>query len=92
MICGIDVYHVGTGGGAKKSVAGFIASLDSQLTKWHSRICMQASKQELVDMLQVCLTSAINAYHKVINALCIFQMLNFFLLIHQNDNNIMLLV
>ncbi|TGZ48140.1 piwi-like protein Ago3 [Temnothorax longispinosus] len=64
MICGIDVYHAGTGGGARKSVAGFIASLDAQLTKWHSRICMQASKQELVDMLQVCLTSAINAYHK----------------------------
>lgn len=66
MVCGIDVYHAGVGGGAKKSVAGFVASLDSQLTKWHSRICMQASKQELVDMLQVCLTSAINAYQKVI--------------------------
>ncbi|XP_018372440.1 PREDICTED: piwi-like protein 1 [Trachymyrmex cornetzi] len=64
MICGIDVYHAGVGGGSRKSVAGFIASLDSQLTKWHSRICMQASKQELVDMLQVCLTSAINAFHK----------------------------
>jgi len=48
----------------KKSVAGFIASLDSQLTKWHSRICMQASKQELVDMLQVCFTSGISAYCK----------------------------
>lgn len=67
MVCGIDVYHAGVGGGAKRSVAGFVASLDSQLTKWHSRICMQASKQELVDMLQVCLISAINAYQKVIN-------------------------
>ncbi|KAG5322548.1 AGO3 protein, partial [Pseudoatta argentina] len=64
MICGIDVYHAGVGGGSRKSVAGFIASLDTQLTKWHSRICMQASKQELVDMLQVCLTSAINAFYK----------------------------
>ncbi|GAB1865325.1 Piwi-like protein 1 [Camponotus japonicus] len=64
MVCGIDVYHAGVGGGAKKSVAGFVASLDTQLSKWHSRICMQASKQELVDMLQVCLTSAINAYQK----------------------------
>lgn len=69
MVCGIDVYHVGPGGGAKRSVAGFIASLDSQLTKWHSRICMQASKQELVDMLQVCFISAINAYQKVINVI-----------------------
>ncbi|XP_018059690.1 PREDICTED: protein argonaute-3 [Atta colombica] len=64
MICGIDVYHAGVGGGSRKSVAGFIASLDTRLTKWHSRIYMQASKQELVDMLQVCLTSAINAFHK----------------------------
>ncbi|XP_029162775.1 piwi-like protein Ago3 [Nylanderia fulva] len=64
MVCGIDVYHAGVGGGAKKSVAGFVASLDSQLTTWHSRVCMQASKQELVDMLQVCLASAIAAYHK----------------------------
>ncbi|XP_018396706.1 PREDICTED: piwi-like protein 1 [Cyphomyrmex costatus] len=64
MVCGIDVYHVGVGGGGRKSVAGFIASLDNQLTKWHSRICMQASRQELVDMLQVCLTSAINAFYK----------------------------
>lgn len=68
MVCGIDVYHAGAGAGPKKSVAGFVASLDAQLTMWHSRICMQASKQELVDMLQVCFTSAINAYHKVINA------------------------
>lgn len=67
MVCGIDVYHSGVGGGAKKSVAGFVASLDTQLTKWHSRVCMQASKQELVDMLQVCLASAITAFQKVIN-------------------------
>jgi len=64
IVCGIDVYHAGIGRGAKRSVAGFVANLDFQLTKWHSRICMQASKQELVDMLQVCLTSAINAYQK----------------------------
>jgi aubergine len=76
MICGIDVYHSGIGAGARKSVAGFVASLDPQMTKWHSRICMQASNQELVDMLQVCLTSAINAYYEVMNALCIFQMLD----------------
>lgn len=65
MICGIDVFHSGTGGVVKKSVAGFIASLDAQMTKWHSRICIQANRQELVDMLQICLTSAVNAYYKV---------------------------
>lgn len=65
MVCGIDVYHSAVGGG--RSVAGFVSSLDPQLTKWHSKICMQSSKQELVDMLQVCLISAINAFQKVIN-------------------------
>jgi len=63
MVCGVDVYHAATGGG--KSVAGFVSSLDVALTKWHSKICMQTSKQELVDMLQVCLISAINAFQKV---------------------------
>ncbi|EZA53661.1 hypothetical protein DMN91_008315 [Ooceraea biroi] len=64
MVCGIDVYHAGVGTGLKKSVAGFVASLDTQLTKWHSRVCIQASRQELVDMLQMCLVAAINAFHK----------------------------
>ncbi|XP_012234676.1 piwi-like protein Ago3 [Linepithema humile] len=62
MVCGIDVYHAGFGSG--KSVAGFVSSLDAQLTKWHSKICMQSSKQELVDMLQVCFISAIEAFQR----------------------------
>lgn len=65
MVCGIDVYHSGVGSSAKRSVAGFVASLDAPLTKWHSKICMQSPKQELVDMLQLCLISAVNAYRKV---------------------------
>ncbi|EFN87544.1 piwi-like protein Ago3 [Harpegnathos saltator] len=64
MVCGIDVYHSGVGSGSKQSVAGFVASLDVQLTKWHSKVCMQASKQELTDMLQMCLVSAVNAYRR----------------------------
>jgi len=65
MVCGIDVYHAGVGGG--KSVAGFVSSLDAALTKWHSKIYMQSSRQELMDMLQVCLISAVSAFQKVIN-------------------------
>lgn len=74
MVCGIDVYHAGVGSVAKPSVAGFVASLDAQMSKWHSKVCMQASRQELMDMLQVCLMSAINAYRKVISVSRIFQM------------------
>lgn len=65
MICGIDVYHAGTGEGVRASVAGFVASLDRLATKWFSKVCMQGPHQELVDLLQVCLLSAINAYYKV---------------------------
>lgn len=78
MVCGIDVYHAGLGTGVKRSVAGFVASLNAQLTKWHSRVSMQTSGQELVDVLQMCLVSAVNAYHKVIENLyliCIYRCL-----------------
>ncbi|XP_076226679.1 argonaute 3 isoform X2 [Nomia melanderi] len=64
MICGIDVYHGGTSQSTRGSVAGFVASLDKLLTTWHSKICLQSRHQELVDMLQICLISALKAYYK----------------------------
>nr|XP_034178827.1 piwi-like protein 1 [Osmia lignaria] len=64
MICGIDVYHAGIGQSTKGSVAGFVASLDKLLTTWHSKICLQGQHQELIDMLQICMISALKAYHK----------------------------
>lgn len=66
MICGIDVYHAGSGQ-SKGSVAGFVASLNKHLTIWHNKICIQGKRQEIVDMLQICLISAIKAYHRVSN-------------------------
>lgn len=65
MVCGIDVFHAGVGQGSKGSVAAFIASLDKMLTSWHSRVCLQAPHQELVDLLSQCLVSAINVYREV---------------------------
>ncbi|KOC60009.1 Piwi-like protein 1 [Habropoda laboriosa] len=64
MICGIDVYHAGVGQSTKGSVAGFVASLDKLLTTWHSKVSLQGKHQELVDMLQICLISAVKAYYK----------------------------
>ncbi|XP_001603582.2 piwi-like protein Ago3 [Nasonia vitripennis] len=64
MVCGIDVFHAGVGQGSKGSVAAFIASLDKMLTSWHSRVCLQAPHQELVDLLSQCLVSAINVYRE----------------------------
>ena len=65
MVCGIDVYHAGVGQGSKGSVAAFIASLDKLLTTWHSRVCLQAPHQELIDVLKQCLVSAIKVYREV---------------------------
>ncbi|KAK2582643.1 hypothetical protein KPH14_004922 [Odynerus spinipes] len=62
MVCGIDVYHPGVGQGRRGSVAGFVASMDKFLTSWYSKICLQGSHQELVDLLQICFVASINAY------------------------------
>lgn len=64
MVCGIDVYHPGTGQGRRGSVAGFVASMDKYLTSWYSKVCLQGTRQELVDLLQICFIASINAYKK----------------------------
>ena len=66
MICGIDVYHAGLGKVTHGSVAGFVASMDKGLTSWYSKICIQSRNQELIDLLKICLISAIRAYQQVI--------------------------
>lgn len=64
MVCGIDVYHAGPGQKAG-SVAAFVASLDSSLTSWHSRVCMQQPHQEMIDILKTCLNSALKVFNEV---------------------------
>ena len=66
MICGVDVYHAGVGKVTHGSVAGFVASMDKNLTSWYSKICIQARNQELVDLLKICFISAIKAYQQVL--------------------------
>lgn len=65
MICGVDVYHAGPGKVTHGSAAGFVASMDKGLTSWYSKICIQTRNQELVDLLKICLISAIKAYQQV---------------------------
>ncbi|XP_058807299.1 piwi-like protein Ago3 [Phymastichus coffea] len=64
MVCGIDVYHGGPDQRSGGSVAGFVASLDTLLTSWHSRVCMQQHHQELIDLLKQCLISALKVYRE----------------------------
>ncbi|XP_050779461.1 piwi-like protein 1 isoform X1 [Gopherus flavomarginatus] len=57
MIVGIDCYHDTTAG--RRSIAGFVASLNQGMTRWFSRCVFQDRGQELVDGLKVCLQAAL---------------------------------
>ncbi|XP_064633620.1 piwi-like protein 1 [Lineus longissimus] len=64
MVIGIDVYHEGKGGKGK-SVGGFVASTNPELTRWYSRVCIQLPHQELIDGLKSCITAALKKYHEI---------------------------
>ncbi|XP_043548681.1 piwi-like protein 1 [Chiloscyllium plagiosum] len=53
MVVGIDCYHDNAAG--RKSIAGFVASINQSITRWFSRCILQERGQELVDGLKVCL-------------------------------------
>ncbi|XP_018431983.1 PREDICTED: piwi-like protein 1 [Nanorana parkeri] len=61
MIVGIDCYHDTVAG--KRSIAGFVASLNQGMTRWFSRCVLQDNKQEIVDGLKVCMQAALKAWH-----------------------------
>ncbi|KAM3939929.1 piwi-like protein 1 [Leptodactylus fuscus] len=67
MIVGIDCYHDTLAG--KRSIAGFVASLNPGMTRWFSRCVLQDQKQEIVDGLKVCMQAALNAWHACNKAL-----------------------
>lgn len=64
MVVGIDVYHPASGAASKASVAGFVASLNQNLTQWYSKAYFQRPGQEYVDVLRACFVSALTAYRK----------------------------
>ena len=62
MICGIDTYHeVGHKG---ITVGGFVASFNSQFTRWFSRPTIQDKREELVNGLTVSMEDALRTYKK----------------------------
>lgn len=67
MVIGIDVYHDASRGG--RSVGGFVASMNKNLTRWYSRVCFQSPGQELIDGLKMALTASLKKYHEVNQAL-----------------------
>lgn len=67
MIIGIDCYHDTLQG--RRSIAGFVASMNKQMTRWFSRCVVQDQRQEIVDGLKVCLQAALHAWYKITGGL-----------------------
>ncbi|XP_034288812.1 piwi-like protein 2 [Pantherophis guttatus] len=63
MVIGIDVYHDPSRG--KRSVVGFVASINPIVTRWYSRVVFQTPHQEIIDSLKVCLVAALQKFHEV---------------------------
>jgi len=62
MIVGVDVCH--PSGLRGNSVAGFVASMDNNVTQYFSQVCIQQTGQELVDKLADCMHNALRAYQQ----------------------------
>ncbi|KAG8452990.1 hypothetical protein GDO86_004701 [Hymenochirus boettgeri] len=61
MVIGIDCYHDTLSG--RRSIAGFVASMNKGLTRWFSRCVLQDQRQEIVDGLKHCLQGALHAWY-----------------------------
>uniref|UniRef100_H3DH65 Piwi-like protein 2 n=1 Tax=Tetraodon nigroviridis TaxID=99883 RepID=H3DH65_TETNG len=63
MVVGVDVYH-----DTKKkyhSVMGFVASVNSTLTRWYSRVIFQTPNEELIGGFRICFVAALQKYYEV---------------------------
>ncbi|KAK7507334.1 hypothetical protein BaRGS_00001269, partial [Batillaria attramentaria] len=62
MVVGIDSFHDVAHG--KRSIGGFVASTNSDCTRWYSHVCMQMKSEELLPGLQMAFTAALRKYHE----------------------------
>ncbi|XP_068166185.1 piwi-like protein 2 [Antennarius striatus] len=63
MVVGVDVHHDISK--KRQSVMGFVASLNSSLTHWYSRVTFQTPNQELISGFRVCFLAALQKYYEV---------------------------
>ncbi|XP_018524808.1 piwi-like protein 2 isoform X2 [Lates calcarifer] len=63
MVVGVDVHH--NTSKAHQSVMGFVASVNSSLTRWYSRVTFQTPNEELINGFRVCLLAALQKYYEV---------------------------
>ncbi|XP_021559146.1 piwi-like protein 3 [Neomonachus schauinslandi] len=62
MFIGIDCFHDIVH--RRKSIAGFVSSINQELTQWFSQCLFQESGQELVNGLKACLEAALKLWCK----------------------------
>ncbi|XP_071774763.1 piwi-like protein 2 [Centroberyx gerrardi] len=63
MVVGVDVHHDTSK--KNRSVMGFVASVNSSLTRWYSRVTFQTPTEELINGFRVCLLAALQKYYEV---------------------------
>ncbi|XP_051807220.1 piwi-like protein 2 [Acanthochromis polyacanthus] len=63
MVVGVDVHHDTSK--RHQSVMGFVASVNSSLTRWYSRVTFQAPNEELINGFRVCFLAALQKYYEV---------------------------
>ncbi|XP_046871685.1 piwi-like protein 2 [Hypomesus transpacificus] len=62
MVIGVDVHHDASR--KHQSVMGFVASLNSLLTRWYSRVTFQMPHEEIINGFRVCLLAALQKYYE----------------------------
>uniref|UniRef100_A0A8C9WEI5 Piwi-like protein 2 n=1 Tax=Scleropages formosus TaxID=113540 RepID=A0A8C9WEI5_SCLFO len=63
MVIGVDVHHDPSK--KNRSVMGFVASLNSAMTQWYSRVVFQMPNEEMISGFRVCLIAALQKYYEV---------------------------
>ncbi|XP_061585786.1 piwi-like protein 2 [Cololabis saira] len=63
MVIGVDVHHDTSK--SHQSVMGFVASVNSSLTRWYSRVTFQTPTEELINGFRVCFLAALQKYYEV---------------------------
>uniref|UniRef100_A0A3B3QX94 Piwi-like protein 2 n=1 Tax=Paramormyrops kingsleyae TaxID=1676925 RepID=A0A3B3QX94_9TELE len=63
MVIGVDVHHDASK--KSRSVMGFVASLNSLLTRWYSRVIFQMPNEEMISGFRVCLIAALQKYYEM---------------------------
>ncbi|XP_070820400.1 piwi-like protein 2 [Chaetodon trifascialis] len=67
MVVGVDVHHDTSR--AHQSVMGFVASMNSSLTRWYSRVTFQRPNEELIGGFRVCFLAALQKYYEMNHSL-----------------------